>query len=143
MANKWNHLAKIALEFSPYHHDVEVGLLIGANCPRAIVPRKVIPGCGNEPYAQQTDLGWGIVGNVNELTQVNDEPTGKAHRIVTHVAVPRGERERRCTFSIKKIVKEVINPQQIRQMPSWNLISLKGAVKYSHCQWMTRNSWSN
>ena len=116
MTNKWNHLARIASEFAPYHHDVEVGLLIGANCPRAIVPRKVIPGCANEPYAQQTDLGWGIVGNVNEFTQVNDEPTGVAHRIVTHVAVPRGERERRCTFSIKKIVKEVINPQQIRQM---------------------------
>ena len=53
---------------------------------------------------------------MNELTQVNDEPTNVAHRIVTHVAVPRGERERRCTFSIKKVVKEVINPQQIRQM---------------------------
>jgi hypothetical protein len=65
MANKWNHLARIASEFAPYHHDVEVGLLIGANCSRAIVPHKVIPGCGNEPYAQQTDLGWGIVGNVS------------------------------------------------------------------------------
>ena len=44
MATRWSHLAKIATELSPYHSDIEVGLLIGANCPRAIVPRRVLPG---------------------------------------------------------------------------------------------------
>ena len=49
----------------PYCDDVEVGLLIGSNCTRAIVPREVIPGILDEPYALRTDLGWGIVGRVS------------------------------------------------------------------------------
>ena len=65
MADKWPHLANVASDIAAYHHDVEVALLIGANCPQAIIPRQVIPGRGNEPYAQLTNLGWGIVGNVD------------------------------------------------------------------------------
>lgn len=45
---------------------VNVGLLIGGNYPRAITPRQVIPSQGKEPYAQQTDLGWRITGNVDK-----------------------------------------------------------------------------
>ena len=41
-------------------------LLIGSNCSQAIVPREVIPGKQNEPYAQRTDLVWGIIGNVGK-----------------------------------------------------------------------------
>ena len=32
----WEHLKPIASELMPYKKDVEVGLLIGTNCPRAI-----------------------------------------------------------------------------------------------------------
>ncbi len=28
------------------------------------MPREVIPGKSNEPYAQRTDLGWGVIGSV-------------------------------------------------------------------------------
>jgi len=49
----------------PYRNNVKVGLLIGFNCTRAIVPREVIPGNLDEPYALQTDLRWGIVGRVS------------------------------------------------------------------------------
>lgn len=41
--------------------DCEIGLLIGYNYARALASRDGIPPVRNGPYAQQTDLGWGIV----------------------------------------------------------------------------------
>ena len=46
----------------PYQHDVDMGLLIGANCTKAIKPREVIPGADDDPYAVRTTLGWGVIG---------------------------------------------------------------------------------
>ena len=69
MAARWAHLERIKTKLTPHHSNVEVGLLIGANCPRALIPQKVIPGQGDEPYAQRTELGWGIVGNINNNGQ--------------------------------------------------------------------------
>ena len=45
----------------PYRDDIEVGLLIGTNCPKAIKPREVIPGADHDQYGIKTDLGWGII----------------------------------------------------------------------------------
>jgi hypothetical protein len=116
MASKWQHLAKIAPELEPYHPDVEVGLLIGANCPRAITPRQVIPGRDDEPYAQLTDIGWGIIGNVNKSCVEDGDLTAITHRVTTHIPTMNEESERSCTFAVKRVVKEVINPDQLRQM---------------------------
>ena len=43
----------------PLNEDIEVGLLIGLNCHRAIKPLEVIPGKEDAPYAKKTALGWG------------------------------------------------------------------------------------
>ncbi|XP_047502961.1 uncharacterized protein LOC125048341 [Penaeus chinensis] len=48
-----------------YDKSVEVWLLIGLNCIRAIKPRELIPGKDDEPYAKRTLLGWSIIGRVN------------------------------------------------------------------------------
>ena len=37
----------------PYKEDIEVGILISTNCPRAIKPREVIPGLDDDPYGFQ------------------------------------------------------------------------------------------
>ena len=34
VANEWPHLTKIADKIHPYQNDVDVGILIGCNCPR-------------------------------------------------------------------------------------------------------------
>ena len=60
-AQKWKHLKPIVSEM-PSMLDIEVGLLIGYNCSAALVPRQVIAGPNNEPYAVKSDLGWSIVG---------------------------------------------------------------------------------
>ena len=41
---KWPHLSHLANKIYPYQEDLQVGLLIGANCPNAIKPKQVIPG---------------------------------------------------------------------------------------------------
>ena len=62
-AEAWPHLAHLARELDPLL-DIEVGLLIGYNCSRALAPRDVITGNTGEPYAVRTDLGWSIVGSL-------------------------------------------------------------------------------
>ena len=60
-AKRWRHLTAIADQIPPLL-SCEVGLLIGYNCPRTLVPRRVITGKDDEPFAILTDLGWSIVG---------------------------------------------------------------------------------
>ena len=60
--------------------DCGVGLLIGYDCSRALIPRKVITGGDYEPYAIKTDLGWSIVGSVPQCVNAKDV-TGLRHRV--------------------------------------------------------------
>lgn len=48
-ARKWTHLKRIADQFMPYKKDLDVSLLLGINCARAIKPREVIPGNDDDP----------------------------------------------------------------------------------------------
>ncbi|XP_030855283.1 uncharacterized protein LOC100892674 [Strongylocentrotus purpuratus] len=61
---RWAHLSPIVNDLMPYNPAIEVGLLIGNDCPRAIRPRDIICGGEDEPYAQRSILGWGVVGTV-------------------------------------------------------------------------------
>ena len=92
MTSQWPHLASIERKLMPYQHDIEVGLLIGSNCSRAIMPREIIPaGPDDGPYAQRTDLGWGIIGNITRSKQgliENQEYEHITHRVISrNVAV--------------------------------------------------------
>lgn len=68
MAETWGHLRHLADEI-PSLQSCEVGLLIGTNCQAAGLPRQIIAGEDDEPYAVRTDLGWSIVngGNIGSL----------------------------------------------------------------------------
>ena len=57
-----SHLKDVSAELSPYMEDVEVGLLIGLNCPSALRPREIVYGGESDPYAVQSLLGWYING---------------------------------------------------------------------------------
>ena len=56
-ALNWPHLESMASHLMPLDTKAEVGLLIGANCARAIKPHEVIPGNDDDPYAKRTALG--------------------------------------------------------------------------------------
>ena len=59
--------------------DIDIGLLIGYNCSNALIPREVIAGESNEPYAVKTDLGWSIVGSISPSSV--SETTGFCYRV--------------------------------------------------------------
>ena len=108
---------------------MEVGLLIGSNCPDAIMPREVIPGNPNEPYAQRTKLGWGIIGNVNKYSNDGDEGNSViAHRVTTSdLSRVNSQQEKTCYFAIKPTVREVFSPAQLRQMFELDFSERKGS----------------
>lgn len=63
IARRWPHLEIIADELLPLT-DWKVGLVIGYNCMKALTPRDVIVQSVDGPYGQRTDLGWSVIGIV-------------------------------------------------------------------------------
>ena len=47
----WRHLSSILHKLSSYDPSIPIGLLIGANCPKALQPSEVIPTADDGPYA--------------------------------------------------------------------------------------------
>ncbi|XP_068669879.1 uncharacterized protein [Montipora foliosa] len=108
VALQWDHPSCIAQELMPYRGDLEVGLLIGTNCRKAIKPRQVIPGADNDPYGIKTNLGWGIVERVCKSPDHKEEPSGSwANKIITR---------EEATFTVEHRAKEIISPACVRQM---------------------------
>ena len=64
VARRWKHLEAVSRQMVPFHDLADVAILIGNNLPIAIKPRDVIAGNDDEPIAQKSILGWGIVGVV-------------------------------------------------------------------------------
>ena len=46
----WLHVQKVKDKVMPYQESLEIGLLIGCNCPKAIKPKEVILGKGDDAY---------------------------------------------------------------------------------------------
>lgn len=72
-ARKWPHLKRIANHLMPYNDNLDVGLLLGINCARAIKPREIIPGSDDDPYVKRTALGWGVIGMVSPCASECEE----------------------------------------------------------------------
>ncbi|XP_063400333.1 uncharacterized protein LOC134684943 [Mytilus trossulus] len=114
MACRCLYLEHIAEKLMPVQ-DCEFGLLIGYNCPRALIPREVLPSIDNGPYGQKTDLGWGIVGIVDPLQEDNCDSIGFSHRTlaleVSNELSIKGNKSgdsEHVYFSFGSSVKEII-----------------------------------
>ena len=105
VAREWQHLKPIADKLMPYHPDAEISILIGNNCPKAIRPREIVSGEDDEPYAQRTILGWGVIGRVCKSRDKEDGEKGVCNRVAA------SEINSRFAFSTK--AKEIINPGKI------------------------------
>ena len=116
-ALNWPHLRKISEMIMPLNEALEVGLLIGLNCPRAIKPLEVIPGKEDDPYAKKTALGWGVIGAVRPLTNEDAESRSDiaCNRIVTY-EVQGMSRRKMCHFAFQTQVKEMISPSYVSRM---------------------------
>ena len=60
---EWRYLESISDELVK-DDNVQVGLLIGANCTKALEPMKIIPSQYGGTYAYKTKLGWCVVGPI-------------------------------------------------------------------------------
>ena len=116
-ALNWPHLQKISEKIMPLNEDLEVGILIGLNCSRAIKPLEVIPGQEDDPYAKRTALGWGIIGAIRSSKKEDAETTSDiaCNRIVTCEVQAKLDRKM-CHFAFKTHVKEMFSPGDVSKM---------------------------
>jgi len=102
----------------PYEEGLEIGLLIGCNYPKAIKPKEVILGKGEDLYAVCTLLGWEIIGPVGpaEDMQYNcgEQLVLSCNRILT--CEVNTSRCSNCSFVLNLQTKEEINQFSVRQM---------------------------
>ena len=75
--HRWPHLKDVPLH--PLQDDAGIGLLIGINCSKALMPREVIAAGDEDPYAVRTLLGWGVTGNMSSTKTNGDEPQRATH----------------------------------------------------------------
>ncbi|XP_051816280.1 uncharacterized protein LOC127537608 [Acanthochromis polyacanthus] len=114
-ARAWPHLEHLADEIAPLI-DCDVGLLIGYNCSQALLPREVVSGKDEEPFAQRTDLGWGIIGCVNPCVDYGDV-FGSSHKIVVKQVTPCHPSSTKLNNEVRYIyrtqVKELVTPPDV------------------------------
>ena len=78
--DEWPHLHSISLPEAG--QQVEVGLLIGNNCPKALEPLEVVSSEDGGPYAVRTAFGWTIAGPRRE--EANAKGCEKNQRARVH-----------------------------------------------------------
>ncbi|CAI5654355.1 unnamed protein product [Oreochromis niloticus] len=114
-AKAWPHLECIASEIAPLQ-SCDVGLLIGYNCPQALVPREVVSGRENQPFVQKTDLGWSIVGYGNPCLDYGDA-FGISHQVIVKEVVPDIQPSSNLTNKVHYVyrtqIKEIISPTEV------------------------------
>lgn len=113
-ARAWPHLEHLAEEIAPLI-DCDVGLLIGYNCSQVLVPREVVSGKDNEPFAQRTDLGWTIVGGVDPCVDYGDA-IGCSHRIIIREVTPSppsDQLSKEVHYICRTQVKERVTPSDV------------------------------
>ena len=81
---KWPHLSKLLSEIPDRDKSVPIGLIIGANCAKALEPHSVVRSVDGGPYAVKTALGWCISGPVNHKSV---ESTSQCHITCHRVSV--------------------------------------------------------
>ena len=64
-----------------YIKDLEIGLLIGANCPRALEPLNIIRREGNSAFACRLRHGWVVNGPIRAI---NSTPSAICHQVQIH-----------------------------------------------------------
>ena len=129
--NSWPHLKKIQDKIPPYDKNVEIGLLIGCNCPKAIKQTEVIRGKSEEPYAVRTLLGWSIVGPVaTSDTLLDDHALDSTCNQIIAREVISGTSDSQLSFVFNGKTKEVINPSVISQMFELDFMEHKNKSKH-------------
>ena len=100
LVSRIKELHSIAKRIPDLHQDIEVGLLIGSNCPHALAPLEVIPNTTDGPFALRLRHGWTVSGPL----KVSSE--GATIRTSSNCANVRDV----------ETVKEVVTPEAVLRM---------------------------
>ena len=92
------HLREIANEIPSYDLELDVGLLIGSNCPNALVPLQVVPKDGQGPFAVRLNHGWTVSGPLHITTE------SLTHKVTANRITQRLGRT--CAMCVWRIRKE-------------------------------------
>ena len=68
--SRWKYVDSIKSEITQVD-DIDIGMLIGANCMRPLKNLKIIPSKDGGPYAYQTKLFWSIFGPIQNFEHQN------------------------------------------------------------------------
>ena len=116
---RWSHLQRIKEKIPELDKKIDIGLLIGCNCPKAIKSKEIITGKSEEPYAIRTLLGWCIVGppwlvySGPALDKTDPSDESSCNRILAQEVNDEGAK---LEFVINQRTKELINPLAVTQM---------------------------
>ena len=106
VADQWPHLKRIKEQIPIVNKNMQVGLLIGCNCPRALRPLDVIVGHhDDDPYAIKTALGWGIIGPIKSNMSEGEENVTTCNRIITREI---GGKTSNANFVVNYQAKEIL-----------------------------------
>ena len=104
------HLRHISPLLPTYFSDVEIGLLIGSNCPKAMQPLRVIPTAGDGPFALETPLGWTVYGPL----KVKRNESGCVSANLINLCEVESFKELMTPFSVMKIFERQFEEQENR-----------------------------
>ena len=110
----WPHLKFLESELSPLL-DIDIALLVGYDCPKALMPTEVVAPQSGEtaPYAIKTALGWSVVGPM-----VQNLDFSNCHVTVSYPvqSLETGQLLHHSAFVFKTMAKESISPAQVLNM---------------------------
>ena len=98
--SRWEHLNEIAKETSEHRPNLEIGQLIGSNCPAALEPLEVVPSQGDWPFTVRHRHSWTVSGPLR-VKYKQDTSVLTANRI---------------TVREIETVKEIVTPKTLLKM---------------------------
>ena len=113
VADQWSHLKRITEQIPKVKENMQVGLLIGCNCPKALRPLDVIVGDDDDPYAIKTALGWGIIGQIK-----SDRPEGEEYISTCNgsITCEIGGKNSKTNFVVNYQAKEILTSGDVVKM---------------------------
>ena len=100
---EWSHLDGMRHELVE-ELDVPIALLIGYNCPAALILKRVIPSSRNGPYAEFTNLGWGVIGLTSHCQDGS---------VAYEVSTPEGSISHFSSICLRSCAKETFTPHDL------------------------------
>ncbi|XP_067947081.1 uncharacterized protein [Watersipora subatra] len=118
----WPHLQHVENELEELF-ECDAGLLIGYDCMSALAPIETIRAEGNVPYAVKTELGWSIVGTVDQRESA--DRLGISHRVI----MKESEAGNQLAFECKTTIKEKNFSNEITKIMQTDFTDIKDHSK--------------